>query len=68
MASILLENSHGQHKFADYDIRTLLLQLAQCEARRHMRSKHAHEELLTLLVTIVVLLAVILFILIWKLC
>ena len=68
MASILLENSHGQHNFADYDIRTLLLQLAQCEARRHMRSKHAHEELLTLLVTIVVLLAVILFILIWKLC
>ena len=67
MASIL-DNSHDLDAYIDRDVRALLLRLSHCEAKRYMRMKNAHDEVLALLITIIVLLAAILFIIIWKLC
>jgi len=64
----ILEDPHKFDAYAERDVYTLLLQLTHCESKRYMRSKHAHEELLTLLITVVVLIAILLFIVIWKLC
>ena len=66
MASVL-DNSHGLDTY-EKDLHALLLRLCSCEAKRHIRMKNAQEELLTLLMTIIVLLAAVLFIIIWKLC
>ena len=60
------DNSRGGDAYED--VHALLLRLSHCEAKRHLRMKNAHEELITLLITVVVLLAIILFIMIWKLC
>jgi hypothetical protein len=60
------DNSRGEDAYED--VHALLLRLSHCEAKRYLRMKNAHEELITLLITVVVLLAIILFIMIWKLC
>jgi hypothetical protein len=63
-----LDSSRDVDTYIDTDVHTLLLRLSHCEAKRHMRMKHAHDEVLVLLVTVIVLLALILFIMVWKWC